>query len=88
MPRPQWNYRIVKDGDHSPVFTIREVFYDEHDAIVKIIEQDAAPFGESVSELISDLDKMLRACMLPILEIPKIAEATSIQIEDDDGDLD
>lgn len=88
MGRPKWDYRIVKEGGHSPVFSLREVYYDEQDAIVFIGDRDSSPFGESVSELIGDLDKMLRACMLPVLELGKLAEPTSIQIEDDDGDLD
>lgn len=61
------NYRIVRqDGS----LTFREVYQDEAGEVIGI-GGSAAPFGESVRELVIDLDKMLRACALPVLEIPE-----------------
>lgn len=88
MPRTQWNYRIVRDERREPPLSLREVLYDENDDIVKIMDEDATPFGKSVSEIISDIDKMLRACALPILEIPRIVEEAQAIQRERDGDVD
>jgi len=69
MAKPHWNYRVVRDAG---TFSFREVYYDERGDVIGMTEQEAAPFGETISELVNDLHKMFQACALPILEIPKV----------------
>lgn len=68
-----WGYRVVK---HTPKvlpkeshvwFDICEVYCDRHGKLSWTVE-GKAPIGDSPDELKDDLNMMLNACDLPVLE--------------------
>lgn len=70
-----WNYRVVRRQNVSPTasspaeyaYTIHEVHYDDDGQIKCWSESGYAPFGESVSELVRVLGKMVEAAGKPLL---------------------
>lgn len=75
-----WNYRILrheykhKNGDIEEYLKIHEVYYDENGNPKMCTVEGMSPGGEDLSELKSDLDKMIRALSLPILDYSEIGE--------------
>lgn len=51
------------------MYTIKEVHYDDNDAIVGWTLDDMTPYGESPEELKQSLQWMLEACEHPVLEV-------------------
>lgn len=71
-----WNYRVVeRDFDGEKALTIHECFYDPQGAVTAWSANPIAPQGEDdVTSLRADLDLMLKALDLPVLqydELPK-----------------
>lgn len=63
-----WNHRVVREGDE---LSIREVYYDDNDEN-KIIGWTAGaqePYGETLEQLIQDIEWFRAACDLPILVV-------------------
>lgn len=65
-----WNYRVFRedDGDHI----IREVFYDEHDAIVACTADAVEPLGRTFAELVDDVRAFQAALDLPVLTLDDV----------------
>ena len=55
-----WNYRVIRHDKEEKIFyQIHEVYYDDNNKIETFTENAVHPFGESIEELITDLDHML-----------------------------
>ena len=64
----KWNYRVIKRVLAGEVtYGIYEVYYDEYDMPSACSETAVKPFGESVVDLTSDLDRMRSAAEKPTL---------------------
>lgn len=64
----KWNYRVIKRliaGETS--HGIYEVYYDESGKPSACTESPVEPFGETVEELMLDLDRMRSAAGQPTL---------------------
>lgn len=64
-----WNYRMFRDPDG---FCIREVFYLENGEIGGCRQEPIAPFGETLEELIDDINTIKEALSLPILTLEEV----------------
>jgi hypothetical protein len=68
-----WNYRVIKRIErhhhgNEPVYTINTVYYDNPGGqVTQWSDEPVWPVGETVDELRSDCEKLLRAFELPIL---------------------
>lgn len=63
-----WNYRVIHHSEfeiHS--YNIHEVYY-ENDIPHSCTEDPCSPWGETAAEFRSDIDAMLKAFDLPVLE--------------------
>ena len=72
-----WHYRVIKtkrswyiggkpySEDH---YQIHEVYYDKAGNIEAWSQDPMSPFGESLTELNSDINMFVRATILPVLE--------------------
>ena len=69
----KWNYRVIKSGkDTETYFTIQEVHYEEEDSKEYSHTIDCTPGGNSVDEIKTQLERMLKCLDKPSLdEIPK-----------------
>ena len=66
-----WNYRVVTRPDPTgklQLFGIHEVYYDSAGRIEAWTEEPCTPFGESLEELIADMDFMAQAMGKPVLK--------------------
>ena len=65
-----WNYRVFREenGDHI----IREVYYGEEGEILSCTANAVEPWGESLDELIQDIEAFEAATLLPILTLADI----------------
>lgn len=65
-----WNYRVVKhicEDDGFISFAIYEVYHNSENELSWTVDHKA-PIGDSLDELRSDLNMMLKALDLPVLE--------------------
>lgn len=71
-----WNYRVIEKS-HFPIDSVKEsVYYEIHEAyyhpnedIPHTLSSDpVSPYGETMTELMSDLEKLKEACNNPILK--------------------
>jgi hypothetical protein len=64
-----WDYRVFfEDG----CYTIRTVYYDETGAIAACSEKETAPYGESLTELQSELNQLLAALKKPVISADNV----------------
>ncbi len=65
-----WNYRVFREenGDHI----IREVYYGERGEILSCTANAVEPWGESLDELIQDIEAFKAATLLPVLSLVDI----------------
>lgn len=64
----KWNYRVIKRTvTGETTFGVYEVYYDESDTPSACSESPVEPFGETVEELMLDLDRMRSAAEKPTL---------------------
>lgn len=80
-----WNHRVVKKKYTSAeggreYLHIHEVYYDENGKVYMATESGCDPTGEDISELLTDLSLMIRACALPILDYDEIPEEGAINL--------
>ena len=61
-----WNYRVVKKGETW--LRIHEVYYDD-DGNIELWSRVTHPEGETITDLMEDLDHMRDALYEPILNI-------------------
>lgn len=77
-----WNYRIIKKADpeagpEGAGYYIHEVYYNNSGEICGLAQPPSFPFGETLEELLHDLEIMLEdAKNKPILEHDKIKFAS------------
>ncbi len=62
-----WNYRVIANEEINPYYTIHEVYYYDGQPIT-LTENRIAAFGESVEELRSDMQLMIKALDKPVLK--------------------
>lgn len=72
-----WNYRVFREEDGD--YIIREVFYDEHGAILGCTKEAVEPMGKSIEELDQDLCAFRDALQLPVLTIAEVNAAVAAQ---------
>lgn len=74
-----WNYRVIKyDTDKDVICRIHEVFYNENRDIEGFTKEAVFPQGESLEELISDLQLMIGdARKNPVLSLKELNEKFS-----------
>ncbi len=75
-----WNYRVIKhseivDGKECISYQIAEVYYNEEVGIKSITKlsdtrgySDSSPIGDTPEELKRELEYMMKAFNLPVLE--------------------
>jgi hypothetical protein len=80
-----WDYRVFFEEDG---YTIRTVYYDDHDAITACSEKPVEPFGESLEDLQEELNllqaalkkKVLCESDVPVQNVrPKVKRGKSLQ---------
>lgn len=67
-----WNYRVIKKPPQSATqesacFEVHEVFYDENDDIEAWTKDACSPMGETMEELIDDINYFQQALKHPVL---------------------
>lgn len=69
-----WNYRVIKyDTNKDIVYRVHEVFYDKNKNIKGFTKEAVFPQGESLEELISDLQLMINdAKKHPVLSLKEL----------------
>ena len=79
----KWNYRVIKSGeDTDTFFTVQEVYYGEDDNEKDYSHTlECTPGGQSIDEIKTQLERMLKSLDKPILdEIP-------VDEDEDTGEL-
>ncbi|MDD5180855.1 MAG: hypothetical protein PHT15_06305 [Gallionellaceae bacterium] len=73
-----WNYRIVKKaGPEGVGYYLHEVCYNNSGEICAMAQEPSFPFGETLEELLHDLENMLKdAKNQPVLKHDKIIFAS------------
>ena len=65
-----WNYRLMglPDGpEGETIYAFHEVYYHENGRLLGYIAENSAPFGETLEELTTSLDRMKEAMAKPML---------------------
>ena len=73
-----WNHRVVRhkgEGQEPDWYAIHEVYYNDVGNITGITANKVAPFGESKSEINSELTNMLAACNKKIIDFDTSEES-------------
>lgn len=68
-----WNYRVIhkiENGEHT--YAIHEVYYNENGEPWNVTVNSTAPLGETLQELLDDLEHYIDAINRPILEFDGI----------------
>ena len=74
-----WNYRVVVKSDKDETwFGIHEAYYDAAGRVTMISENAIAPCGESLEELVRDLDNMQHAFDQPALRYEDIGKGEAV----------
>ena len=66
-----WNYRVVRrtnetTGEES--YCVHSVYYSENGDINSWTGDGESPYGETLGELVDELDRFKRATRMPVLE--------------------
>jgi hypothetical protein len=67
-----WNYRVIKhtfEGDDY--YRVHSVYYENADTPIGVSKDSVHPHGDSVDELRADIELMLLAFSLPVLDYKK-----------------
>ena len=66
-----WNHRVTKATvDGETVYEIREVYYDLPDSDgIGWTQNASTPYGQTLDELRTDLQRMLEALDKPVIDI-------------------
>lgn len=76
-----WNHRIIKDAKTGH-FIITECYYDKDGNIEGWTDtegQGHSPWGEDLDEIRWVLERMLRACELPVLDEAELLKNMNIK---------
>ena len=73
----KWNYRVIKSGqDTDTFFSIQEVYYGEGEEDKNYSHTlDCTPNGNSIDEVKTQLERMLKSLDKPILDEIPVEEA-------------
>lgn len=64
-----WNYRIIRHlGTSNDWFAVHEVHYDAAGYPVGVTERPVAPYGETLDEVLKDMELMRSAADKPTLD--------------------
>lgn len=87
-----WNYRVVKKHFEPPYekefrYGIHEVYYDDEGRISMLSVESMDPHGESLEEIKTDLENMMKAFDKPELDFetavdPKAKDLLDFKSED------
>lgn len=71
------NYRIIRKVEPRDriTYAIYLVSYDEEGGINHIVDEPASPSGETLAELVENLEQIRRAHALPVLEMDEVLDA-------------
>jgi hypothetical protein len=69
-----WEYRVFREVNGD--YIIREVFYDEHGAVLGCTADAVEPMGQTLEALAEDIASFQAALSLPILTLADIPAAT------------
>ena len=77
MANQKWNYRVIKSGqDTDTFFSVQEVYYGEGDNEKDYSHTlDCTPNGNSLDEVKTQLERMLKSLDKPILDEIPVEEA-------------
>ena len=65
-----WNYRVIKHTTDDVIYYgIHEVYYDDKQEPSSYSEDSIAPYGQTLEEIKSDLEKMVTALSKPVLDV-------------------
>jgi len=68
-----WNHRVVvkeyksSTGEIEKFYGIHEVYYDDKGNPDGVTEESVSPVGDSLTDIKNSLDRMKKACTLPVL---------------------
>jgi hypothetical protein len=73
-----WNHRVLrrKEGE-GYTYAIHEVYYDPDGNVAACTENPVAPYGESLDELIEDVESYRRALNLPVIDYDTVGVAVA-----------
>lgn len=82
-----WNHRITRQvvGDET-VFAIREVYYGAEDEVLGWTEDAVGPHGESYTEIVADLARMIACMNKPVFDIDTRTEIPVLKQDTPQGD--
>lgn len=65
-----WNHRVVQRPDRygNPGYAIHEVYYDDEGTPHSCTTDSISPYGETPEDLAAELQRMLKACSLPVID--------------------
>jgi len=82
-----WNYRVCKelfkynepiDGKEGEIgFSFREVYYTDDNKIWTVSKEPCAPFGETETELLEDIERMRKSVEKGVIDLDTIKFADS-----------
>ena len=77
MAGQKWNYRVIKSGTETDTFfSVQEVYYGEDDNEKDYSHTlDCTPNGNSIDEIKTQLERMLKSLDKPILDEIPVNEA-------------
>ena len=77
MAGQKWNYRVIKSGTETDTFfSVQEVYYGEDDNEKDYSHTlDCTPNGNSIDEIKTSLERMLKCLEKPILDEIPVDEA-------------
>lgn len=83
-----WNYRILRrvskvGNDYEDIsHAIHEVFYDKHGQPDSATAYPVYPHGETVDDMLDDIDRYMEALKKPVLDYDTLQEAEPAPITD------
>ena len=81
-----WNHRITRQVvDNETVFAIREVYYDAENAVLGWTQDEVGPHGETWTEIVADLARMIACMNKPVLDIDTRTDIPVRELGDDHG---
>lgn len=65
-----WNHRVMITNAETdrPSYEIVEAYYNDDGTLRGVTAEGVAPFGETLSELTKDIESMLKALYLPVID--------------------
>lgn len=74
-----WNYRVIRKNDFCE---IHEVYYNTKGDPIAFTENSCSPCGDSMEELIDDLEYFKDALELPVFDYDKLCDTCTLNSDD------